>query len=65
MSGTLVTTTRVPLIVPAESHQQDADDDETANSSDWPCIWDAAVTLMRAIIEPTERSIPPEMTTMA
>ena len=37
----------------------------TANSSLWPFIRDAAMTLVRAIIEPIERSIPPEMTTIA
>ena len=37
----------------------------TPNSSLWPSIWEAATTLVRAIIEPIDRSIPPEMTTMA
>ena len=35
------------------------------NSSLWPFISEAAMTLVSAIIEPTDRSIPPEITTMA
>ena len=36
-----------------------------ANSSRWPFISDAATTLVSAIIEPIDRSIPPEITTIA
>ena len=36
----------------------------TANTSLWPCIRTAAVTLVSAIIGPTERSMPPEITTI-
>ena len=35
------------------------------NSSDWPFIRTAATTLVRAIIDPIDRSRPPEMTTIA
>jgi hypothetical protein len=31
----------------------------------WPSIKDAEITLVRAIIEPIDRSIPPAMTTIA
>ena len=37
----------------------------TANPSAWSFISTADVTLVSAIIEPTDRSIPPEMTTIA
>ncbi len=37
----------------------------TPNSSLWPFIAVAATTLVNAIIEPIDRSIPPEMTTIA
>ena len=37
----------------------------TATSSDWFCIAVAAMTLVKAIIDPIDRSIPPAMTTTA
>ena len=37
----------------------------TANPSPWSCIRTAEVTLVSAMIEPTDRSMPPEMTTIA
>ena len=37
----------------------------TPNCSDCPSIRVAATTLMSAICEPTDRSMPPEMTTIA
>ena len=37
----------------------------TPNSSGWPFMRAAEITLVRAIIAPIERSIPPEMTTIA
>ena len=66
MSGTRVTTTRLPLIAP-RTRPRTSTPTTTAmpNSSLWPFIREAATTLVRAIIEPIDRSIPPEITTIA
>ena len=67
MSGTRVTTMSDPLIAPrTQAHQEDAEhDDDARTASLWPFIRTADVTLVRAMIEPTDRSIPPEITTIA
>ena len=66
MSGTRVRTTRPPLTAPSTRPRTSAPrTTATPNSSDWPFIRTAATTLTSAIIEPIERSIPPEMTTIA
>ena len=65
MSGTFVTTTRAPLIAPTTSPSpRTATTTPTPNRSPWPFIRTAEVTLASAIIEPTDRSMPPEMTTI-
>ena len=66
MSGTRVTTTRLPLMAPrARPRNRTAITTTTPNSSDWPFMSVAETTLVKAINAPTERSMPPEMTTMA
>ena len=66
MSGTLVMTTRPPLTAPRARPRSSTPTTTTMpNSSLWPCISEAAITLVSAIIEPIDRSMPPEMTTMA
>ena len=66
MSGTLVTTMRPPLMAPTASpSRRTPTTTATPNASPWPFIKTADVTLARAITDPTERSIPPEMTTIA
>ena len=65
MSGTRVTTTRRPLTsADDEAHEQDEHDDEHRSSAAL-CISTAAMTLVNAMTEPIERSIPPEITTIA
>ena len=66
MSGTRVITTRAPLMPPRMSPRtRTPRTTGMAKASDWSFMRSAAVTLVRAIIEPIERSMPPEMTTMA
>ena len=66
MSGTRVMTTSVPLMMPRMMPRTSTPRTTgIANASDWSFIRSAAVTLVRAIIEPIDRSMPPEMTTMA
>ena len=66
MSGTLVTTTSAPLMAPSRSPcRSTRRTTRTANSSLFPFMSAAAVTLVSAIIEPTDRSMPPAMTTIA
>ena len=66
MSGTRVMTTRPPLMAPSTSpSSKHGEDDGDADLLGWPFIRTAATTLVRAIIEPIDRSIPPEMTTIA
>ena len=66
MSGTLVRTTRAPLIAPSTRPRASTDRTTTTpHSSLWPFIAVAQTTLVRAIIDPIERSIPPPMTTTA
>ena len=66
MSGTRVTTIRMPLTAPsAKPMQQHERHDEQRDIPRWrPSIIAAAVTLVSAIIEATDRSMPPAMTTM-
>ena len=66
MSGTRVTTTSMPLIAADQDAQHDhADDDDEPDLFRLALHRDAATTLVSAIIDPIERSIPPEMTTTA
>ena len=66
MSGTRVRTIRLPLTAPSATPRRSTPrTTATPNSSDWPFMRTAATTLISAIIEPIERSIPPAMTTMA
>ena len=66
MSGTRVATMRLPLMAPSSSPRTRTPmTTAMPNSSLWPFICVAATTLVRAIIEPIERSIPPPMTQMA
>ena len=66
MSGTRVTTTTPPLTAPSTRPRRSTPSTTTtATSSGWPFIREAEITLIRAISAPIERSIPPEMTTMA
>ena len=66
MSGTRVKTMTAPLIAPRISPRtRTARTTTTPNSSGWPFIWTAAITLVSAIIEPIERSIPPPITQIA
>ncbi len=66
MSGTRVMTTTPPLMAPRTSPSRSTPRTiATANSSDWPFMSEAETTLVRAITAPIDRSIPPEMTTIA
>ena len=66
MSGTRVTTMSDPLIAPTTSPSSEhAEDDEDGDAVALAFIRTAAVTLVSAIIEATDRSMPPEMTTIA
>ena len=66
MSGTLVRTTRAPLTAPSTRPRASTPTTTTTpNSSLWPFICVAQTTLVSAIIDPMERSIPPPMTTTA
>ncbi len=66
MSGTRVRTTSAPLTTPRTSpRRMTSSTTRTAASSLLSPISVAAVTLVRAIIEATDRSMPPAMTTMA
>ena len=66
MSGTRVTITRPPLTAPSTIPRPSTSSTTTmANSSLWPFIIVAETTLVSAIIDPIERSIPPLITTMA
>ena len=66
MSGTRVMTTRAPLMMPRiRPRTRTPRTTGTANASGWSFMSTAAVTLVSAIIEPIDRSMPPEMTTMA
>ncbi len=66
MSGTRVMTTSEPLTAPSSRPSaRTPRTTMTPNSSLWPFIWEAATTLVNAIIDPIERSIPPEITMIA
>ena len=66
MSGTRVTTTSTPLTAPSPSPSSSVPMTTTiANSSLWPFIRVADTTLVSAIIEPMDRSMPPARTTTA
>ncbi len=66
MSGTRERTTRPPLMAPRTRPMMSTPTTtRMANSSLLSFIRTAAVTLVRAIIEPMDRSMPPEMTAMA
>ena len=67
MSGTRVTTTRPPLIAPrSEAEAEHADDDDDAELLALALHQRRpTTTLVSAIIEPIERSIPPEITMIA
>ena len=66
MSGTRVATTSAPLTAPSRRPRSSTPmTTTTPNSSLWPFIRVAATTLVSAIIEPIERSIPPAITTTA
>ncbi len=64
MSGTRVTTIRMPLSAPsANPIASTKGTTKSAYSSLAPAIMEAAVTLVSAIIAATDRSMPPAMTT--
>ena len=64
MSGTRVMTISAPLIAPrTRPRRSTSGTTRSANSSLAPAIRTAAVTLVSAIIEAIERSMPPAMTT--
>ena len=66
MSGTLVKTTRAPLIKPrVRPRTSTITTTPMPNCSLWPFIMVAHTTLVSAIIDPIERSIPPLMTMTA
>ena len=66
MSGTRVMTMRKPLNAPRQKPSPSTSGMTTnANSSLAPLISTAAVTLVTAIIEAIERSMPPAITTIA
>ncbi len=65
MSGTRVMTMRIPLIAPRRRPSRSTSGTtRIANSSLAPAINLAAVTLVSAIIDAIERSMPPPITTM-
>ena len=66
MSGTRVMTTSTPLMMPRiETQHEHADDHRDRERLGLVLHETAAVTLVSAIIEPIDRSMPPEMTTIA
>ena len=65
ISGTRVTTIRMPLTAPSTSPMASTNGTtKSAYSSLAPFIIEAAVTLVSAIMAATERSMPPAMTTI-